>query len=177
MSYTDIILVVIIALCALYGMWRGIMNMLLSLAGFVVSVVLAYLFSAEVGAWLERFIAWRASARENLAFVGIILLANWVLQVVVWILEKTVGVVWRLPFVGLTNRLLGLAFGAALGIVAVSVVVAFLVAHEPGQWIVGRVGASQLIPVFASIGAALLPNISNIMELIGTLQEASEQLT
>ncbi len=170
MSYLDLSIVIIIALFALYGLWKGLIRIIFSIIAMVVSIAVAYLYSSTVAGWLAKYIPWSQGARENVAFLLILVVVNRIVGLTFWIINKTVGFLWRLPFIGSLNHLLGLVFGLLEGVVVVGIVLAFLITNVRGGWFATQLSSSQITPLVAPLGAALLPGISGVMDTVQQIE-------
>ena len=170
MSYIDIGIVVTIALFSLYGLWKGIIRIIFSIIAMIVSVAAAYLYSSTIAEWLAKYIPWSHGARENVAFLLILVVVNRIVGLTFWIINKTVGFLWRLPFIGSLNHLLGLVFGLLEGVVVVGIVLAFLITNVRGGWFATQLSSSQITPLVAPLGAALLPGISGVMDTVQQIE-------
>jgi uncharacterized membrane protein required for colicin V production len=148
---------------------------ILSLVAVAVGIVLAHLYAPQVAQWLAKYIPWTGAMLQNIAFFVVLGVVERVLNFIFWILDKTVGFMWRLPFINSLNRLLGMVFGLVEGVVVIGVVLAYLIAHPTGAWIVGQLGTSTIVPILAPVGALLLPGVSGITEMLNNLQPELKQ--
>ncbi|NCA69859.1 MAG: CvpA family protein [Sphingobacteriia bacterium] len=139
MSWVDYAIIAVIILSALVGLGRGIIRELLSLGVWIAAVVVAWLFHREVAGLLEPYLS-QASVRHVLAF-GVLIILTLIAGAVLGALLS--AVVDRAGLAGL-DRVLGLGFGIARGVVIVAMAV-FLAALTPiaeDPWW----GESRLIP-------------------------------
>jgi len=152
MNAADLAIVVIIALSVVIGVVRGFIVEVLSIAIWVGAVALALLFGGTVGEWFGPGIelpSLRAALGHGLVFLAGIMAG----AIVMWVLRKAV------QSTGLsgTDRLLGLVFGIARGVllVTVLVVLAGLTPLPRDPWW----RESRTIPVFQGIAQALAPHL------------------
>ena len=112
--------VVIFVLCAslALGMWRGLVAEVLSLLAWILALVAAWHFGREVGALLTPLqdADLRILAGYVLVFVGVLL----VLALIKFMLRSLL----RVLGLGIFDRLLGVCFGLARGLLVVLILVA-----------------------------------------------------
>ena len=149
MNWVDYIILGTIALSALVGVARGLIREVLSLGTWVAALAIAWFFHQELADLLSGQLA-HPLVRKGAAFIALVLLvliAGAILGTVLTALIDTVGLTG-------VDRLLGMAFGGARGVVLVAMAV-YLAALTPAPsdpvW-----SASTLISDFESIGQWLL---------------------
>ncbi|MCP5448903.1 MAG: CvpA family protein [Chromatiaceae bacterium] len=152
MIWVDYIIIGIIGLSALISLIRGFMREALSLAVWVVACFVAWTFFRELAPHLTWFSlpSVRLGAALAILFLTTLLVGGLVNYLIVQLVEKT----------GLTgtDRLIGILFGAARGVLLVTLLV-FLAGLTPlpeDPWW----NASQLIGYFQELAVwlkALLP--------------------
>ena len=118
MIWIDYILLAIIVISALLSLWRGFVKEALSLASWIVALWVALLFFHDLADWLARWIdapSVRDAAGFGLLFVVTVLIGGVVGYLAGELVSKT----------GLTatDRVLGMLFGVARGVVIVAVMV------------------------------------------------------
>ncbi len=141
MNWTDLVILGIMLISALFSLKRGFVKEALSLITWVSAFVVARLFSGALDLLLERYIE-TPSIRIATAFAGLfvlMLIAGAIVSNLVAMLVSATGL-------SATDRVLGMGFGVARGALVVVVLVA-LAAQTPAvedQWW----SQSQLIPHF-----------------------------
>ena len=58
MNIIDIVILVVIGVSTLYGMYRGFISGVLSMAGLICSAALAFAVSPQLSAWLQGMRRW-----------------------------------------------------------------------------------------------------------------------
>ncbi|HEX5676029.1 MAG TPA: CvpA family protein, partial [Azonexus sp.] len=109
----------IVALSLVLGLWRGVVSELIALAAWVLAFMAALEFGALTGQLLFAGIAdpaIRALAGCALVFVGVLVIMS-LLRLAVHSMVKALGL-------SLSDRLLGMFFGLARGILVVMALVA-----------------------------------------------------
>ncbi|MBS77358.1 MULTISPECIES: CvpA family protein [unclassified Variovorax] len=131
MALLDWIAVALIVVSMLFGLVRGLVFEVISLVGWVVAFVVAQWFASDVAAWLPAGDP-QASWRYPLAFVLLFVAVAFGVGLVAALTRKLIAAVGLRP----VDRILGGAFGAARGAVALLVlaVVVHLLALSDSAW-------------------------------------------
>ena len=132
MALLDWIAVTLIVVSMLFGLMRGLVFEVISLVGWVAAFVAAQWLASDVAAWLP-FGAAQATWRYPLAFVLVFVAVAFGVGLVASLTRKLITVVGLRP----VDRILGAAFGAARGALALlvlAVVVHLLVLSDSAWW-------------------------------------------
>lgn len=111
MTTFDYVILVIVAASIAIGLWRGVVGEIIALAAWVLAFFAARAWDGEVARLLQNFIAdatWRIVAAWILIFVVVLVLMA-LLRLAVRGLLKALGL-------SLSDRLLGVVFGALRGV-------------------------------------------------------------
>lgn len=125
MSWVDFVIIGVILLSALVGLGRGLIRELISLLVWVAALVVGWMYHGQVAELLTPYID-QPTVRLAVAFVLLVVLVLILGAVVGWLLTALVD---KTGLTG-TDRVLGLLFGGARGVVLVAMVV-FLAALTP----------------------------------------------
>lgn len=132
MALLDWIAVVLLVVSMLYGLVRGLVFEVISLAGWVAAFVAAQWLAEDVGQWLpfgEPMAPWRYAAGFVLVFVAV----AFTIGLVAALARKLIAAVGLRP----VDRVLGAAFGVARGgvaLLALGVVVHLLALGGETWW-------------------------------------------
>lgn len=151
MSWLDIIIVVSLVLVAFMGLKKGLIKVVLTLAGLIVGVVLAGQFYLPLSERLTFITSTDVAGIAAFAIivVGVLILAAIVAGILKWTVEAVM--------LGWLNRLGGAAFGLALGAIFWSAaLVAWVKFIGPAEVIVESGIATFLLSIFPII-LGLLP--------------------
>lgn len=121
MNAADIIILAILALSVLFGLMRGFVAEVLSLACWIAAFAVAWLFGDAVAGWYEPWLREpfaRIIAGYLTCFVGVLVVG----AILGWILRRLI----RSSGLSGADRLLGMLFGLARGVLLVLVIVAVL---------------------------------------------------
>jgi membrane protein required for colicin V production len=148
LNTADFIIVGIIVLSVLISLLRGFIRESLSLLTWLIAAYLAFSLSAGLGEKLSGMIS-SSSTRMVVAFIGIFLVVIIVGAILSFFISRLIS----LTGLGLIDRLLGIIFGAARGILMVALVVLMIKGSSmtDRDWWKG----SQLIPQFQPITAGM----------------------
>lgn len=157
MLWVDYTILGVITLSALVSLMRGFVKEALSLAGWVAAYFVAKLFypvlSAQLVGRLEPEIL-RHAASGVLLFVGTLF--------VVGLINALIGKLVAAGGLSGTDRMLGMVFGAARGILMVAALTYFLAYFtrfpEQDWW-----RTSQLIPQFQQVGVWFFDNFGDVL--------------
>jgi membrane protein required for colicin V production len=148
MNAVDLIIIAVLALSVLVGLWRGLISEVLALATWIVAFWVAWTYGPAVSAHFDRTIETpmlRLLVGYGACFIAVLILGALVRFVLHQLVDST--------GLGGTDRLLGMIFGFARGVLLVTLIV-FLVgqtsfAHET-MW-----QQSTLLPQFKGMAGWL----------------------
>ena len=117
----DIIILLIIAASAIFGVFKGFVRQLVSIASLVLGIWCAGKFTGHLSTYIKDWLSLEMSQQtlHIILFIVIFILA----VVIAHFLGKGVEGMIKLTMLGWLNRLLGFLFGAAKAIIILSVVV------------------------------------------------------
>jgi len=153
LSLLDVILTVIIGLSIVFGLVKGFIRELFSLAFFILAVILSFMYYFEAG---NLFVT-QLKNRDLANFTGFLLIFIAVMVVgalMTWTTKK-IFVIGPLRSV---DRILGGAFGLLRGILIAAVIVFGVVVFSVDEGMVRRSRLSPVILKAISLGIDLLPN-------------------
>ncbi|MBK1645378.1 colicin V production CvpA [Thiocapsa imhoffii] len=149
MNWLDFVIIGVVILSALVGLARGLIREVVSVGVWIAAIVVAWLFHAQVAELLVPYLS-QGSVRLAIAFI-VLILATLVLGA---ILGAMLSVVIEKTGLSGLDRLLGLGFGAARGVIIVAMAV-FLMNYTPitqdAWW-----QESQLVSQFEHVAAWLI---------------------
>jgi len=132
LTAVDWILLAVLGLSMLLGLWRGLVQEVLSLAGWVAAFFVAQIYAPQAAAWLPMEGS-SQMLRYAAGFVTVFIAVLIATVLVSWVVKKLVSAVGLGPL----DRLLGSMFGLLRGMVvllAVTVVVGMTPMRESEAW-------------------------------------------
>lgn len=129
----DAILAIALLIFAIWGFVNGFIRALGGLIAIGIGIVVAsrgYLALAE---FITPWLGGRAGLASIVAFAVIFLIVAKLIGLLVALVEQAFEVVAIIPFLKTINRLLGLIFGFALGVLVVGTVLFVLSKHSPWE--------------------------------------------
>ena len=153
MNIVDAILLVLLALFALRGYFKGFFREAFSLLGLFVGFMVAVRYEQPVAvqwaeSWKFSFIFLRA-----ITFMALFFLTYFSLNLIGWLLHRTAS----LPFLQGINRIGGIVIGAAKGAAIMALAIFFLTSTPV---VSGKakenIGRSYLVPAFNQLAEELV---------------------
>jgi membrane protein required for colicin V production len=132
LSAVDWILLAVLGLSLLLGLWRGIVQEVLSLAGWVAAFYVSQIYAPMAAAWLPMEGS-SQMLRYAAGFVVVFIAVLVATVLVSWVIKKLISAVGLGPL----DRLLGSLFGLMRGVVillAVTVLVGMTPMRETEGW-------------------------------------------
>lgn len=118
MTVFDYVVIGIVSLSLLFGLWRGVMGEVLALVAWIVGILAAVEFGAHVGQLLFAGLtdpAIRTLAGCVVIFIGVLIVMS-LIRMAVRSMVKALGL-------SVSDRLLGMVFGLARGVLVIMVLV------------------------------------------------------
>ena len=153
LSAVDWILLAILGLSLLLGLWRGIVQEVLSLAGWVAAFYVSQMHAPMAAAWLPMEGS-SQMLRYAAGFVVVFIAVLVVTVLVSWMVKKLISAVGLGPL----DRLLGSLFGLMRGVVillAVTVLVGMTPMRETDAW--KQAQGTQWLQQFLHVLKPVLP--------------------
>ena len=155
MHWIDIAILAVLGLTLLFGLWRGLINELFSIASWIAAVLMARIFSSDVGTWLSGSIDSEPMlllASWAIPFLGTFIVMNLIRMVV----KSMVDLVGLKP----VDRLFGGVFGLVKGalIITAVVLVTQLAMNKPST---AFQSDSRFLPHFQELSLWLLESYEN----------------
>ncbi len=173
MTFTliDVILIVFVVIFIVAGYVLGFVHSLGAFLGASVGIFIASRLAIPLGASLAPTFGGNTQVVTIVAFAIIYLIASRLFGFLFWMIEKSVGMVAKMPFLKSIDHLLGGLFGFLEGVIAVASVVYFAGQILPVEWLQNLVKTSQ-------VGAWLLSVFDLVKGLVPTdLQKKISDLT
>jgi uncharacterized membrane protein required for colicin V production len=157
MALFDLTLFIIIAGFGLFGLWFGFIHTLGSLVGTIVGAFVAGRYYEPAADVLINITGWSDNLSRVFMFILFFLVVNRLVGFVFWIIEKTMRLAIRLPFLRSINRLLGGVLGIFEGLITVGISLYVMEAFPISENLHLMIEQSFIAPIALGISAILLP--------------------
>ena len=128
MNFFDIIIIAVVLFCLIRGFFRGFIREASSIVGVLAAFYGAVTYYPVLAVKLEPWISTPLYASVSsvvLLFAGILIAVNAVAYLIRYLMQVV--------FLGWVDRLLGIVFGFAKGVIVVSILFIFVTAFVPGR--------------------------------------------
>ncbi len=171
MSIFDIVLIIIIAGFALFGLWFGLVHTLGSLVGTVFGVYLASRYYEPVANWIIGFSGWSQNYVKVIVFVVSFMLITRLVGFVFWLIEKVLSIFTRMPFIRGLDRILGMVFGILEGAIVLGISLFFIARFPISLTFMNGLASSQVAPPLVKLASILLPLLPEALRLLRSTVE------
>jgi membrane protein required for colicin V production len=151
MNTVDLVLVIVLAVFALRGYWRGFFRESFGLLALFGGVAVALRLASVGAAWLEPY-GGPLVVREGVAFVLTFVVTHASINLVGFLLDQMAGA----ASVGGLNRAAGVAVGAGKGGALAAFVLLFLHLFPLAPTLDARLKESRLAPPFVQIAGSVI---------------------
>jgi membrane protein required for colicin V production len=126
MNTLDIIVLIVICLMTIYGIWKGFIRQILSIAGIVVGYIVAVKYYADLASYLKLS---DPNLAKIISFIILFVACVIVFAALAFLLNK----VFKLPGLGMINTFFGGVIGFLKGFLVVALLVIVLIALLPAD--------------------------------------------
>ncbi|MBU0597093.1 CvpA family protein [Patescibacteria group bacterium] len=166
MELIDIILLIIIAGFAMFGLWFGLIHTLGSLLGTIVGAYTASRLYEPMADWLIAVTGWGENTSRVFMFIIAFVIINRLVGFLFWIVERFTKIFTNLPFIKGINRFLGLLFGLFEGVLTIGLIIYFIERFPVSDWFMGHLATSAVAPMTTSLAGVLLPLLPEALQLL-----------
>ncbi len=173
----DLYFLIFLAFFAFKGFWQGLVSTIVSLFSTIISLYLAGHYCLPFSAWLSSNFAWAEKLPTTILFIVSFLILNRLLIILFYILEKFLHLVFSLPLLKTTDKVLGLILGLSEGLIILGLFVYFVERFPISKDFIESLNNSQLEPILAFIGsilAPLLPKGIRLLEKVNLLDYSKQ---
>ena len=129
-TFIDLALIVLVLVFVIFGLYFGLIHTLGSLIGALIAIVGAGYLLPYVVDWLSAFMN-VGPVLTVIIFIILFLIISRLIGFAFWIIERTVGVLAKLPFISSLDHLLGGALGFVEGVIVSGVLVHVALTYLP----------------------------------------------
>lgn len=166
MSLLDVILLIVIGGFTMFGFWFGLIHTLGSFMGTIVGAFIAGQTYESMGQWLVNITGWEANVSRILMFTIVFVVVNRLIGFVFWVVDRSVRVLTRLPFLVSINRFLGMVLGTFEGLVTIGLIIYFMSKFPVSPEIMMRIFDSSVAMASENAAHILLPFLPETLKAI-----------
>lgn len=170
MAIIDFIFLLILFGFILFGFWFGLIHTLGSLLGTILGVFLASRWYEGAAVWAQGKFAGSLNVWKVIIFIVLFIIINRLVGLLFYILEKTVGLVAKLPFLKSIDRLAGAVLGFFEGAVVLGGLI-FMSSSFPFDWEQKVFAVSALKGYFLAVFNILLPLVPEVLKTANSLMK------
>ncbi|OGF31646.1 hypothetical protein A2533_04125 [Candidatus Falkowbacteria bacterium RIFOXYD2_FULL_35_9] len=164
MIILDYILIGVILIFAIWGFKQGFLQVVGSMVGLVVAVVLAGKYYLLLGSFLGG-----NNLSNFFAFLLIFSLILKIMSLLFWGFGKVFEIIAIIPFLKTFERLLGSVLGIVQGILVLSVVIYFLSKYPLNDWLISQMADSLITPLLLMISYIFLPLLPEALKALKSI--------
>ncbi|KPJ84693.1 hypothetical protein AMJ57_05705 [Parcubacteria bacterium SG8_24] len=157
MNIVDIILLISLGGFVLAGLWFGVIHMIGTLVGLVVSALVSSRLYEPVAQFLAPFIGDNVNLARVIAFFALFIIINRLVGLIFLLIEKIFKIVAIIPFLKTFNRLLGAVLGLLEGTLVLGLLVHFAAKFPFSEAVTGALQGSSVARALNLIGMLLAP--------------------
>ena len=163
----DIIILVFLSLFLVYGLYRGLVKMVLNLLSSVLGIILSIKFYEPLYDVFPAIGFGSDALGKTLSFLLILSLASFVLSFGLNIVAKVLKIITSLPVVSIFNRLAGGVFGLVQGLFVIGAIL-FVLSHYAifSSWLDFAITNSELTPIFVKTVYWIKPFLPEALKLV-----------
>src|SRR3989339_350934 len=164
MGLFDIVLLIIIAGFAMFGIWFGFIHTLGSLLGTAVGAFVATRYYLWLATWIVNITGWSEHTATVIAFVIVFMVSNRLIGFFFWLFDRFFKPITNLPFLSSLNRFLGFLLGIFEGVVTLGLVFFVIQANPVNEKFMTWVDESRVVPYTLGAANVLMPLVSDGMK-------------
>lgn len=170
MGILDIILLVILAVCAWRGFSSGLIKAVGSFVGIVAGAFLASHYYLNLAAATQAWYGGYGNIGKVASFIIIFVVATWVVHFLFIILDKTYNLLSIIPFLKSINRLAGAALTLFVGALILGLLLYVISRYVPADTSIGKaILASSIAPWLLDLAKILMPFLSGSLKDIKSI--------
>lgn len=170
MGLLDIILLIILAACALRGFSSGLIKAVGAFVGIIAGAWLASHFYLNLAAATQSWYGGYDNIGKVASFIIIFIVATWGINFLFIILDKTYNLLAIIPFLKSINRLAGAALTLFVGALILGLLLYVMARYAPADTSIGQAILNSVIaPWLLDLAKILMPFLSGSLKDIKSL--------
>jgi membrane protein required for colicin V production len=170
MSGFDIVLLIILAVCALRGLTTGLIKSVGAFLGIIGGAFFASHFYLVLFPYVQKWFSGYDNIGKVVCFIAIFIVASWLIHLLFMLLDKTYNLLAIIPFMKSINRLAGGILGLLVGAIVLGLLIYVTAKYVPtgtavGNWLLN----SKIAPWLLDIAKILMPLLSGSLKNIQSI--------
>ncbi|MFA5210872.1 MAG: CvpA family protein [Patescibacteria group bacterium] len=168
MEFFDVILFIIIGGFVMFGFWFGFFHTLGSLLGTFFGAFLAARYYAPMADWFINITGWGDNISKVLMFIIAFFVINRLVGFCFWIVDKSLSLITRLPFIKSINRFFGMILGLFEGLITVGMIIIFIDKFPVSEKLTEMISYSYLAPIARDFASVLWPLLPDALKMVNS---------
>jgi membrane protein required for colicin V production len=170
MSNFDIVLIVILGLCALRGLATGLIKSVGALLGIIGGAFLASHFYLVLYPYVQKWFGGYDNIGKVVCFIAIFIVSSWIIHIIFMLIDKTYNLLAIIPFMKSINRLAGGILSLLVGAIVLGLLIYVVAKYAPAGTMVGNwLLTSKIAPWLLDVAKLLMPLIAGSLKNIKSL--------
>ncbi len=168
MAIFDLILVIILGGFILFGLWFGLIHTLGALVGITAGAWIAGHYYLVLSDWLGRFFG-SGNVLKTISFIVIFILANRLIGLIFYVIDRIFNFVAIIPFLKTINRLAGATLGLIEGVLVIGTSLYVASRYPLGDWFNQGLARSDLAHWLVRAAKIITPLLPEVIRQLKSL--------
>jgi uncharacterized membrane protein required for colicin V production len=170
MSSFDIILIIILLICAFRGLATGLIKSVGAFLGIIGGAFFASHFYLPLYPYIQKVFGGYDNIGKVVCFILIFIISSWLIHILFMMIDKTFNLIAIIPFMKSINHLAGGILGLLVGAIVLGLLIYVAAKYAPtgtmvGNWLID----SKIAPTLLLIAKILMPILSGSLKNIQSI--------
>lgn len=166
LTILDLILILILFLFIAFGFALGLVQTIGALIGVAVGAWLAGQWYQPLGDWLTPILLDHAITAQIIAFILVFTLANRLIGLLFWFINKIFNLISIIPFTKSLNRILGAILGLLEGTLVLGLILFFVSKVLTSDWFIEVLASSKVAGWLMTMSSVLVPLLPEVLRQV-----------
>ncbi len=148
MPTLDLVLLIFLGLFILYGLYKGLIKMILGILATILSIIISFKFFEQVYEWFPAIGFGSEALGKTLSFIIVLTLSSFVLNLAFNLIAKILKIITSLPLLSLANRILGALLGLIQGLFILGSIVFIAISYSFSNDLLSKIVEGSEIALF-----------------------------